>query len=232
MRKLLLIEDDPDLGEMLKKYLELSSFIITWAKDGMEGYEFFENEVFDICLIDVMMPRLDGFSLASKIIEVDPAISIIFLTALSDKANKIKGLKLGVDDYIVKPFDIDELILRINNTIDRNGKLKTKLIEKNKHDILRIGKYTFDYNNLSLFSEKTKYRLTEKEAELILYLNNNKGRIIRREGILNTIWEKDDFFSGRSLDVFISRLRKYFREDKKISIKSIRGIGFEFETGL
>ena len=223
MKKILLAEDDFDFGSILKQFLEISGFEVFWAINGQEAFEIFKKNTFDICILDVMMPILDGFSLAKKIIDINPEIPFLFLTAKSLKEDKIKGLKLGADDYILKPCEADELVLRVHNILKR-----TQTISIKSNEIIAIGSYQFDIENLQLIHESKTQRLTEKEALVIKYLFENKNGLIKRELILKTIWRSDDFFSGRSLDVFISRIRKYFSQDISISIETIRGVGFEF----
>ena len=226
MKKILLAEDDFDFGSILKQFLEISGFEVFWAKNGQEAFEIFKTNTFDICILDVMMPILDGFSLAKKIIDINPEIPFLFLTAKSLKEDKIKGLKLGADDYNLKPCEADELVLRVHNILKR-----TQTISIKSNEIIAIGTYQFDIENLQLIHELKTQRLTEKEALVIKYLFENKNGLIKRELILKTIWRSDDFFSGRSLDVFISRIRKYFSHDNSISIETIRGVGFEFNLG-
>jgi DNA-binding response OmpR family regulator len=222
----LLAEDDPDFGNILKQYLEMSGYIITWAKDGAEAFELFKKESFSICVLDIMMPKIDGFTLAKKIINNNPEMPFIFLTARKMKEDKLKGLKLGADDYIVKPFEADELVLRLHNIIKRSaGKSTEKTVSKT----IQIGIYNFDSHRLELKLNNTVQRVTEKEGELISFLFTRKNQLLKREEMLNAVWKNDDFFSGRSMDVFISRLRKYFKDDTTISIESIRGIGLEFK---
>ncbi len=225
MKRILLAEDDFDFGTILKQYFEISGFKVVWAKNGQEAFEIFKENQVDICVLDVMMPILDGFALAEKIIEINPEIPFLFLTAKSLKADKIKGLKLGADDYILKPCEADELVLRIKNILKRSQMVSIK-----SNEIIVIGQYQFDMQNLQLIHNSKTQRLTDKEAQLIQYLFENKNGLIKRVSVLKKIWQSDDFFSGRSLDVFISRIRKYFIEDKDISIETIRGIGFEFRV--
>lgn len=229
-KHILLAEDDQDFGSILKQYLEMNEYKVTWTKNGKEALTSFKNSnAFDICVLDVMMPKMDGFSLAEEIIKINPEIPFIFLTARKMKEDKIKGLKLGADDYIVKPFEADELVLRLKNIIKRsNFSSKNKAIETNS--TLRIGKYIFDTHRLELKINDQKQQLTEKEGELILFLFQHKNTLLKRDDILINVWKNDDFFSGRSMDVFISRLRKYFNEDSNITIESIRGIGLEFKV--
>lgn len=227
MRHILLAEDDFDYASILKQYLEISGFKVTWAKDGAEALGQFPAVQPDICVFDVMMPKMDGFTLAEKIIATHPEVPVVFLTAKGLKEDKIKGLKLGADDYVVKPFEADELILRINNILKRSQRAAAA-INTNEQKLTGIGQYAFDTANYTLVHENITHRLTEKEAHLVSYLYKNRNRIIKREEILVEIWGSDDFFSGRSMDVFISRMRKYFAEDPAISLQSYRGVGLEF----
>jgi DNA-binding response OmpR family regulator len=226
MKKILLAEDDHDFAAVLKQYLELYNYNVTWAKDGEEALSTFKSSTFDICVLDVMMPKIDGFTLAEKIIDNNPEVPFVFLTARQLKEDKIKGLQLGADDYVVKPFEADELVLRLNNILKRGNQKNTC---QNTIDEITIGKYLFNPNRLELKLSNHIQRLTQKEATLILYLFKNKNQLIKRNVILEEIWGNDDFFSGRSMDVFISRLRKYFSNDDKITIESIRNIGLEFK---
>ncbi|MFK8058506.1 MAG: response regulator transcription factor [Polaribacter sp.] len=227
-KHILLAEDDADFGSILKQYLEMSGFSVEWAKDGEEALEIFKKGNFNICVLDVMMPKLDGFSVAEQIIEMNPEIPFIFLTARKMKEDKLKGLKLGADDYVVKPFEADELVLRLNNILKRTQ--KSSILSVAIEEIIIISKYQFNTKRLELIFDKKVQRLTEKEGELIQFLYQHKNQLLKREEILKSVWQNDDFFSGRSMDVFISRLRKYFKDDTSISIKSIRGIGLEFKV--
>ena len=226
-KHILLAEDDSDFGNILKQYLEISGFSVEWAKDGEEALQIFHKGNFNICVFDVMMPKKDGFTLAEDIIEINPEIPFVFLTARKMKEDKLKGLKLGADDYIVKPFEADELVLRLNNILKRTQKLTSSIILT--EEIIPISNYKFNTKRLELEFNKTIQRVTEKEGELIKFLFLHKNQLLKREEILNAVWKNDDFFSGRSMDVFISRLRKYFKNDASISIESIRGIGLEFK---
>ncbi len=228
---ILLAEDDQDFGNILKQYLEMSDYTISWAKNGEEALELFKSSssTFNICVLDVMMPKMDGFTLAEKIIKINPEMPFVFLTARKMKEDKLKGLKLGADDYIVKPFEADELVLRLHNIIKRTSVKKT---DEKTEKTIKIGVYNFDTHRLELKLNNTIQRVTEKEGELILFLVAHKNQLLKREEILNAVWKNDDFFSGRSMDVFISRLRKYFKEDTRISIESIRSIGLEFKMDM
>lgn len=225
MKKLLLAEDDFDFAAILKQYLELHQFEVIWAENGEIALEYFKNQAFDICVFDVMMPKLDGFSLAEKIITINPEIPFIFLTARKLKEDKIIGLKLGADDYIVKPFEVDELILRLQNILKRIEQKRSL----DGNNTIEIGSYIFDNERLTLNNKNHVQQLTEMEASLIEYLYLNHNQLLKRDQILMSVWKKDDYFSGRSMDVFISRLRKYFNSDPKIKIESVRNIGLEFK---
>ncbi|WP_035650802.1 response regulator transcription factor [Flavobacterium sp. ASV13] len=225
MKRLLLAEDDFDFAAILKQYLELHQFEVIWAENGEIALDYFKNQTFDICVLDVMMPKLDGFSLAEKIVAINPEIPFIFLTARKLKEDKIIGLKLGADDYIAKPFEVDELVLRLQNILKRIEQKRS--LEGN--NIIEIGSYIFDNERLTLNNKNHVQQLTEKEASLIEYLYLNHNQLLKRDQILMSVWKKDDYFSGRSMDVFISRLRKYFNSDPKIKIESVRNIGLEFK---
>jgi DNA-binding response OmpR family regulator len=225
LKKLLLAEDDFDFAAILKQYLELHQFEVIWAENGEIALDYFKSQTFDICVFDVMMPKLDGFSLAEKIITINPEIPFIFLTARKLKEDKIIGLKLGADDYIVKPFEVDELILRLQNILKRIEQKRSL----DGNNIIEIGSYIFDNERLTLNNKNHVQQLTEMEASLIEYLYLNHNQLLKRDQILMSVWKKDDYFSGRSMDVFISRLRKYFNSDPKIKIESVRNIGLEFK---
>lgn len=225
MKKILLAEDDADFASVLKQYLEIYDYTVFWAQDGEQALKLFQEQSFNICVFDVMMPHIDGFTLAEKIIKINPEVPFVFLTARQLKEDKIKGLKLGADDYIVKPFEADELVLRLNNILKRTQKSTSDSIS----ETITIGKYSFDTKRLELKFEHKTQQLTEKEASLVLFFYQNRNQLLKREEILTAVWGNDDFFSGRSMDVFISRLRKYFSEDSAISIESIRNIGLEFK---
>ncbi|WP_298392911.1 response regulator transcription factor [Flavobacterium sp.] len=225
MKKILLAEDDIDFSEVLIQYLQLHNFNVVCAENGNKALEIFKNEPFDICILDVMMPEMDGFTLAEELLKINPDTRFIFLTAKQLKEDRIKGLQLGADDYVVKPFEAEELILRINNILKRS---ETNLSNPETDKIL-IGNYVFDTKRMYLKIGAKTQQLTEKEATLILFLFNNKNQIIKRETILNAIWNNNDYFSGRSMDVFITKIRKYFQDDSRITIESKRFIGLEFK---
>ena len=224
MREILLTEDDLDLGNILKQYLEASGFKIVWKLNGEEALDYLRKVIVAVCIIDVMMPKMDGFSLAEKIIDLQPETPFIFLTAKSKKEDRLKGLGLGADDYIVKPFEADELVLRLKNILKR-----TEQSISGFSQLVRIGTYDLDMSRLVLKHENKAIRITEMEASLLLYLSDNRNRIIKRNDILLAIWKSDDYFCGRSLDVFLSRIRKYLQDDSSVSILSVRNVGVELK---
>ncbi|MBN1107176.1 MAG: response regulator transcription factor [Bacteroidales bacterium] len=219
--KVLLAEDDRDFGNILSQYVSINGFDVTLARDGMEAWELFQSEKPDICVLDVMMPEMDGFTLGEKIKEKDPDIPLIYLTAKSLKEDIVRGLKIGADDYITKPFDPEVLILRINNILKR--------AYSSSNDEFSISDTVLKLSSLELICGKTKEKLTLKEAQLLRYFIINKNKVLTREDILTEIWGEDDYFLGRSMDVFISRLRKYISEDKNLDIRTVRGTGFILE---
>ena len=219
--KLLLAEDDIDFGNILSQYLVMSGFEVTLARNGREAWEKFHDSRPDICVLDIMMPEMDGFTLAGKLRAEEPGIPFIFLTAKSLREDMIKGLKLGADDYITKPFDPEMLLLRINNILRR--------IYTVVQDEYHISKTTLKYNALELITPSGKEKLTLREAQLLRHLMMNRNKALTREQILTEIWGEDDYFLGRSMAVFISRLRKYLSPDRGISLRTLRGLGFILE---
>lgn len=219
--KILYVEDDESLSFLTKDNLELGGYQVDHLTDGKSGLDSFNQGNYDLCILDVMLPEMDGFELAKNIRNVDPEIPIIFLTAKALKENKLEGLRLGADDYMTKPFSIEELILKV------------KVFLKRKHisnisdsDIIKIGTYAYDHKNLSLNRNETSKNLTQKEGDLLYLLVKHKNNILKRSVILKSLWGEDDYFLGRSMDVFISRLRKYLKEDSTIKIENIHGVGF------
>lgn len=221
--KILYVEDDIDLSFVTSDNLELKGYEIKHCNDGQEGWEAFENGDFDLCILDVMLPKLDGFTLAKKIREINEDIPIIFLSAKSLKEDRIEGLVVGGDDYITKPFSIQELALKVEVFLKRNkissGKNSTKTF-------FQIGGFSLNSHSLELIFKDSTKRLTSREAELLKYLCINQDKVVKKEDILQDVWNSDSYFNSRSLDVFISRLRKYLREDPSIQINNIHGIGF------
>ncbi|HLP62903.1 response regulator transcription factor [Flavobacterium sp.] len=226
MKKILLAEDDVDFSIVLQQYLQLNHFDVTVVENGKKALDLLLRNTYDICVFDVMMPEMDGFTLAEKTIEINPEMPFVFLTAKQLMEDKIRGLQLGADDYIVKPFEAEELILRLNNILKRSESNFNKNHGKQK---IQLGNYLFDTQRMSLELNGKTQQLTEKEAALIHYFYHHKNQLVKREQILKAIWNTDDFFSGRSMDVYISKIRKYLQEDSRISIESIRFIGIEFK---
>jgi DNA-binding response OmpR family regulator len=219
--KLLLAEDDIDFGNILSQYVTLSGFEVTLARNGREAWDMFHTSRPDICVLDVMMPEMDGFTLAEKMRAEEPGIPFIFLTAKSLREDMIRGLKLGADDYITMPFDPEMLMLRINNILRR--------VYSVTEDEYTISGTTLKYNSLELITPAGKEKLTLREAQLLRHLMINRNKAQTREQILTEIWGQDDYFLGRSMDVFISRLRKYLADDHGIALRTLRGLGFVLE---
>ena len=224
--KILLAEDDLHLGMLLVDYLEAENFIVKLCKDGELALKTFSENTFDICLFDVMMPKMDGFTLAKEIRKINTQIPIIFLTAKSMKEDKLKGYSIGGDDYLTKPFDEEELLWKINAIIRR----APEILMTNK-EVIEIGKYKFDQKNQALIFNDTIKRVTEKESNIIKYLSDHRNKIIKREDMLLELWGENDYFLGRSLDVFITKIRKYLKEDPNLTIENIFGVGFIFNVG-
>lgn len=220
---LLYVEDDESLSYVTRDNLELQGYQITWCEDGLQAMEVIKQQSFDLYILDVMLPEVDGFTIAKKIREYDQHAPILFVTAKSLKEDRLHGLRIGGDDFIVKPFSIEELILKIEIF------LKRRIVSQaEKPSVSRLGKYQFDYQNLSLRTTEEERRLTQKEADLLQFFCEHKNQLLRRSIILETIWGQDDYFLGRSLDVFISRLRKYLRQEEAVRIENVHGIGFKF----
>jgi len=219
---LLLVEDDIDLQKVLAQYLELSGFRVYTANHGKQGLQVFRAHHIDLCILDVMMPVMDGFALAGEIRSLDPAMPIVFLTAKNQKEDKLKGLKIGADDYITKPFEAEELVLRLNNILKRAGKIY--------QESTTLGCLNIHFNELSIEDGEHSYNLTPRESELLRYLIENQNTLLKREQILEELWGQNDYFLGRSMDVFISRLRKYLQAEQAISLETKRGVGFIFKV--
>ena len=219
--KILYVEDDETLGFVTCDSLRTEGYIVTHCHDGHEAKKKFRKEVFDLCIIDVMLPKMDGFQLAEYIRDVNTQIPIIFVTAKSLKEDKIHGLKIGADDYITKPFSIEELILKINIFLKR--KYINQIDEKSSES---IGEFIFDYSNLKLEFKGSSTQLTQREGDLLHILSSRRSEILKRKDLLEKLWGKEDYFLGRSMDVFISRLRKHLSPDPSIKIENIHGVGF------
>ncbi len=224
---LLLVEDDENLGFVTKDILEDEGFVVNLCADGEKAIKAFQTGKFDICLIDIMLPKMDGFTVAQIIKEENPIIPILFVTARSMKEDKIKGLKLGADDYITKPFDFDELVLRINNILQRSKQQKTTSELEEGEKEYQIGQYFFNVTNQYLELGNIRTSLTKKETDVLKMLCIHLNEVTNREETLVKIWGISDYFSGRSMDVFISKIRKYLKDDPKIQIINIHGVGFK-----
>lgn len=224
--KILYVEDDVYLSFVTKDNLELKGYEIIWKEDGEAALTAFSENKFDLCIVDIMLPKLDGFSLAEAIRRKNEDIPILFLSAKTLKEDRIKGLKLGADDYITKPFSIEELVLKIEVFLKRN---KVKKIAP-KQLITEVGKFQFNFENLELSNGETSTRLTLREAELLNLFCQNKNKLLKKEEILNTLWQDDSYFLSRSLDVFVSRLRKLLKKDSRLKIENIHGVGFIFKV--
>jgi len=220
-RNILLVEDDPNLGQILHDFLEMEGFTVTLARDGEEGFDEFAKSEFNLCLLDVMLPKLDGFSLGRKIRKLNENVPIIFLTAKSLKEDKLKGFDLGGDDYITKPFDEEELVRRINAVLKRSG----AQAEPSEMQF-KLGKFDYNHINLTLTIDSKESRITQKEGEVLYLLLQSKNNVLRREDILVKVWGENDYFMGRSLDVFITKLRKHLKPDPQVKIENVHGVGF------
>jgi DNA-binding response OmpR family regulator len=221
---ILLVEDDPNLGSLLKEYLEAKDFNTTLAVNGKQGYERFREGGYDLCLLDVMMPVKDGFTLAREIRKEDKNIPIIFLTAKSMKEDAIEGFNMGADDYITKPFSMEELQARIKAVL-RRSKGQAMLMAEQKEYV--VGQYKFNHPKQLLEGFGKQQKLTTREAELMKLLAQHLNDVVDRSYVLKTIWGDDNYFNGRSMDVYIARLRKYLKEDPSIEIVNVHGRGFK-----
>ena len=222
--KILYVEDDETLSFITKENLETHGYLVDHAPNGAMAYNLSMQNQYDLYVLDIMLPEMDGFTLAEKIRSKNKEVPILFLSAKSMKEDRIQGLKIGADDYITKPFSIEELILRIEVFLKRS-KISNPSGSLEKY----IGEYLFEYDNLSLSKNNTEIIMTQREADLLNYLLQRKNQVVKRSAILESIWGEDDYFMGRSLDVFISRLRKYFTQDPHIKIENIHGVGFKLK---
>lgn len=218
--KILLAEDHQNLGFLTKELLEFQGYGVAWCKDGHQAWELFLTQSFDVCLIDVMMPVMDGFELAEKIRSRDAHIPILFLTARSLIEDKRRGFQVGADDYLIKPFEEEELLLRVKALLKRNP------LPKTQQDGIVLGAFRFFPALLKVTLGDQHWKLTEKENRVLAHLAQHANHLVKRETILETIWGENDYFLGRSLDVFISRLRKILKADPRIQIENVFGVGF------
>lgn len=221
--KILLVEDDPNLGFVIKDNLEMKGYQVTLCNDGESGESTFLQNAFDLCILDVMMPRKDGFTVARNIRKKNQQVPILFVTAKSMLEDKVEGFSAGGDDYITKPFSVEELQMRIEVFLRRsNGR-------ESVETVFELGQFVFDSSNLTLTKGSDTRTLTQKESDVLGLLCKNRDRVLKREEILKAVWGDDDYFLGRSMDVFISKLRKYLKDDPTVQIVNYHGIGFRLE---
>ena len=221
--QLLVVEDDPNLGQILTEYLQIKGYHADLARDGVEGTKLFFDNKYDLCILDIMLPKKDGFTLAKEIRASKKNIPFLFLTAKSLKEDTLEGFKIGADDYVTKPFSMEELILRLNVILRRNHAK-----QEEKESPVRFGKFTFDYTQQELSQKGKNIHLTSKECELLRLLYLHKNKILERKLALNMIWRDDSYFNARSMDVYIAKLRKYLKSDESLQIITIHGQGFRF----
>ncbi|MBO9203564.1 MULTISPECIES: response regulator transcription factor [Niastella] len=223
--KVLLAEDDMSLGYVIKDNLQDAGYEVVLCPDGQTAIEKFDKTQYDICLLDVMMPNKDGFTVARRIRQLSDMVPILFLTAKSMEEDKIKGFLTGADDYITKPFSMQELLLRMDVFIRRSRKLHADNVQE-----YSIGQMKFSYTDLKLHTATETFTLTQKEADLLKFLCEHANHILKRDEVLLNVWGKDDYFLGRSMDVFMTKLRKYFKADPNIVLETIHGVGFRFNA--
>lgn len=223
-KSILLVEDDMNLGFVIQDNLKMNGYHVHLSQDGKEGLKAFAEGTYDLCLFDVMMPKKDGFSLAQDVRKLDPNVPIVFLTAKTMTADKIKGFKAGADDYVTKPFSSEELLLRIEAILRRTaGEGETTVSG------YALGSFHYDTDNYQLQHPDGDKKLTKKEAEILKILCEHQGKVVERELVLNLVWGDDNYFNGRSLDVFITKLRKYLKADESVNIVNVHGVGFKLE---
>jgi DNA-binding response OmpR family regulator len=220
--RILYAEDDETLAFLTADNLS-QQYEVDHYSDGVACLKAFKTNSYDICIFDVMLPGIDGFDLATEVRKINQHIPIIFLSAKTLKEDRIKGLRLGADDYLVKPFSIEELVLKIEIFINRSQKK-----DPAQSQLYKVSNYYFDPANFILKNDHEEITLTQREAELLKYFLDNKNQVLKREQILNSLWGQDDYFLGRSMDVFVSRLRKIFSKDDKVKIENLHSIGFKF----
>jgi len=227
--QLLYVEDDMTLSFVTRDNLELYGYQIDYCEDGVEGYKMFSQKKYDLCIFDVMLPRMDGYELAMRVRKINKEIPIIFLTAKSRREDKIHGLRIGADDYITKPFSIEELVLKIEVFLRRTGLRNEK---KELSGRVNLGHFVFDVDNNKLEGFDDKKQLTQREAQLLGLFCENPNTIIKRDDLLMKIWGDDHYFASRSLDVFISRLRKYLKNDPTLKIENVHNVGYRLVTNV
>jgi DNA-binding response OmpR family regulator len=222
--KILLAEDEENMGALLRDYLAIKGYEVDWFSDGEQALKHFFSTKYDICILDVMMPKKDGFTVAREIRQIDLLTPVIFLTAKSMRDDILEGFAVGADDYLSKPFSIEELLLRIEAILRRTKGIRATASQE---QVFKIGGYTFDFAKQTLSSASSSHSLTTKEAELLRLLCINKNQVLDREFALSTIWVSDTPYNARSMDVYITKLRKYMKDDPSITILNVRGRGFK-----
>lgn len=225
--KLLVVEDDPNLGDILKEYLEMKGYEPTLCRDGEEGWNKFKKDKFDLCLLDIMMPKKDGFTLAKEIKKVQEDLPILFLTAKNQKDDIIEGLKIGADDYLTKPFSMEELLLRITAILRRTQK-STEVVSLKTYS---FGDFVLHYDEQFIEGPEGRHKLTSKENELIRLLASEINKLVNRSHALKQIWGDDSYFNARSMDVYLSKIRKILKDDPKVQIITVHGEGFKLIVG-
>jgi DNA-binding response OmpR family regulator len=224
--KILLVEDDFNLGFVIQDQLKSEGYSVSLCSDGMEGLKKFNEGVFHLCILDVMMPKKDGFSLAQDIRKINTEIPILFLTAKNQVEDRVAGFKAGGDDYLTKPFSTEEFLLRVRAILKRVNLLEPVVVET----LFNLGNLVFDSENYKITSvDGEEQKLTKKESKILLLLVQNKNKVLTRDIVLNAVWGQDDYFVGRSLDVFITKLRKYLKSEENVIINNIHGVGFKLE---
>lgn len=221
--RVLLAEDDKNLGNILKAYLEAKNYPTVLCQDGKIAYETFKRDEFDFCVLDIMMPEMDGFALAKKIRKIDKDIPILFLSAKAMQEDRIQGFEVGADDYLTKPFSMEELLLRIKAIMRRSQPSE----DEGSRTEFEFGKYLFEYNRQTLTFDGEEQKLTSKEAELLKLLCENMNNVLDRTVALNKIWFDDSYFNARSMDVYITKLRKYLKADPNVELINVHGVGFK-----
>lgn len=225
--KLLVVEDDPNLGDILKEYLEMKGYEPTLCRDGEEGWNKFKKDKYDLCLLDIMMPKKDGFTLAKEIKKVQEDLPVLFLTAKNQKDDIIEGLKIGADDYLTKPFSMEELLLRITAILRRTQ----KSTEVTALKTYTFGDFVLHYDEQFIQGPEGKHKLTSKENELIRLLASEINKLVNRSHALKQIWGDDSYFNARSMDVYLSKIRKILKDDPKVQIITVHGEGFKLIVG-
>lgn len=221
-QKIFLVEDDINFGAVMKSYLEMNEYSVIWIKDGKDAVMAFRSSNYDLCILDVMLPNVDGFTIAGKIKEIDDEIPIIFLTAKTLKKDVLEGFKLGADDYITKPFDSDVLLFKLKAILKRNSKTKEDL----EFEEFQLGHYLFNYRHRFIKLDENSQKLSPKEAELLKMLCLKLNKVLDRQETLKKIWKEDSYFTTRSMDVYITKLRKFLKDDPRIELNNIHGAGF------